>query len=211
MAITRRDFLKYTATVGGGLLLGIGIFDLKPIVAYAEDNPPVWTSEAITVCGYCSVGCSMIAGKAISGPLLGYVTYVQGNPDSPINKGALCSKGSASAQFSTVVYASTELSGDYINYKREINPNRLTTVKYRAGGATAWTSTTWDAAIAAIAGKVKATRDANFVEMEGGITVNRCTGIGVLGGSCLNNEPAYLISKLMRAVGVVYLETQARN
>jgi formate dehydrogenase major subunit len=203
MAITRRDFLKYTAAVGGGLLLGIGIFDLKPIVAHAETNPPVWHSEFTTVCGYCSVGCSMIAGKAISGPLLGYVTYIQGNPDAPINKGALCSKGMASVQFSTIVDPST---GNVIP-----NPRRLTQPLYRAAGATAWTSITWDVAITGIAGKVKATRDSYFVETASGITVNRCPSIATLGGSSLTNEAAYLLSKLNRGLGVVYLETQARN
>jgi formate dehydrogenase major subunit len=96
MAVTRREFLKFSTATGTGLLLGI--FDLKPIAAYAQANSPVWASEAISVCGYCSVGCSMIVGSQG-----GYVTYVQGNPDSPINKGSLCSKGSASAQLSTIV------------------------------------------------------------------------------------------------------------
>ncbi len=91
MGITRRDFLKLSTATGAGVLLGS--FDLKPMVAYAQANPPVWTSEAISVCGYCSVGCSMIIGSQG-----GSVTYVEGNPDSPINQGSLCSKGSASAQ-----------------------------------------------------------------------------------------------------------------
>jgi len=200
MAITRRDFLKVSGITGAGLLFGV--FDLKPIVAYAQANPPVWTSEAITVCGYCSVGCSMIAGN--SG---GYVHYIQGNPDSPINKGALCSKGMASAQFSTIV---SNDSGDRIPH-----PDRLTKVLYRAPYGSDWQEITWTDAIAAIANKVKATRDATFIESEtidgSPLTVNRCQGIGVLGGSSLNNESAYLIAKLYRALGVVYLETQARN
>lgn len=193
--ITRRDFLKYSAAVGGGLLLGIGLFDLKPIKAYADASPPVWGSEAITVCGYCSVGCSMVAGKATSGSLSGYVTYVQGNPDSPINKGALCSKGSASAQFSTIVNATTGL--------REPHPGRLTQPMYRAAGGTQWTPISWPTAISDIAAKVKATR--------GTLTEGRTETIATLGGSSLNNEAAYLITKLNRALGVVYLETQARN
>jgi formate dehydrogenase major subunit len=201
MAITRRKFLKYSAVTGAALFLGV--FNFEPIKAYAQDNPPVWMYEATTVCGYCSVGCSMIAGKATSGDLDGYVTYIQGNPDSPINKGTLCSKGSASAQFSTVVNASGE---------RIPHPGRLTKVLHRAANGTAWTETDWGTAMAAIAAKVKTTRDAvgNFAEMEDGRTVNRCTGIASLGAAAFNNEACYMITKLMRALGVVYLEHQAR-
>lgn len=203
MAITRRDFLKYSAVTGAGLLFGV--FDLKPIVAYAQANPPVWTSEAISVCGYCSVGCSMIVGSPDTGNLAGYVTYVQGYPDNPINLGSLCSKGSASAQLSTIV---SDDSGTRIP-----NPGRLIAVKHRAPYATNWDTTymTMDEAISRIAAKVKATRDATFVEYEGTLKVNRCEGIASLGASSFNNEPAYLLCKSMRALGVVYLETQARN
>lgn len=81
----------------------------------------------------------------------------------------------------------------------------------RAGGTNYWTEMTWDQAISEIAKKIVTTRQNNFEETSGGITVNRCTGIGVLGGSSLNNEAAYLITKLSRALGIVYLETQARN
>jgi formate dehydrogenase major subunit len=210
MAITRREFLQYSAATGAGVFLGV--FDLKPIVAYAHTNPPKWASEALSVGCYCSGGCGIIVGKQyLSGPGYAgdYVTYVQGNPDSPINKGALCSKCTSSAQLSSIV------SNDA--GKRIPNPGRLTEVKYRAAGATDWTTISWATALSQIAAKVKATRDATFTEIgdgtpdPSGLTVNRCTGIGCLGGSSLNNEPAYLISKLMRSLGVVYLETQARN
>jgi formate dehydrogenase major subunit len=200
MAITRRDFMKISAATGAGVLFGV--FDLKPIVAYASANPPVWTTEAISVGCYCSGGCGIIVGS--SG---GYVTYVQGNPDAPINKGALCSKCTSSAQLSTIVADDTGA--------RIPNPNRLTTVKYRAAGATDWTTISWATAISQIAAKVKATRDANFIESEtvsgSPLTVNRCPGIGCIGMSSINNESGYLIGKLMRSLGVVYLETQARN
>src|SRR4030042_4403481 len=99
MAITRREFLQYSAATGAGVFLGV--FDLKPIVAYAQANPPVWIAEALSVGCYCSGGCGLIVGP---NPIGGsqYVTYVQGNPDSPINKGALCSKCTSSAQGSLV-------------------------------------------------------------------------------------------------------------
>jgi len=208
MAITRRDFLKVSSATGAGVLFGV--FDLKPIEAYAQANPPIWTAEALSVGCYCSGGCGLIVGTNTIGSQQ-YVTYVQGNPDSPINKGALCSKCMSSAQLSTIVADDTGL--------RIPNPERLTDVKYRAAGAPNWTTISWATAMSQIAAKVKTTRDANanFTEIGDGdpdptgLTVNRCTGIGCLGGSSLNNEPAYLIAKLMRSLGVVYLETQARN
>jgi formate dehydrogenase major subunit len=87
----------------------------------------------------------------------------------------------------------------------------------RLAGDASWTPISWTQAISEIAAKVQATRDATFTDIGDGtpdpvgLTVNRCTGIGCLGGSSLNNEAAYLIGKLMRSLGVVYLETQARN
>jgi formate dehydrogenase major subunit len=200
MAITRRDFMKISAATGAGVMLGV--FDLKPIVAYAQANPPVWTAEAVSVGCYCSGGCGIIVGKNTIGGNE-YVTYVQGNPDSPINKGALCSKCTSSAQLSTIV---SDDSGTRIP-----NPQRMTQPLKRLAGSSSWTPISWTQAISEIAAKVQATRDANFIETEGSLTVNRCTGIGCLGASSINNEPAYLIGKLMRSLGVVYLETQARN
>ena len=201
MAFTRREFLKFSTATGAGLLLGA--FDLKPIVAFAQANPPVWASEAISVCGYCSVGCSMIIGSQEGD----YVTYVQGNPDSPVNKGSLCSKGSASAQLSTIVSNDTGA--------RIPNPRRLTKAKYRAPYSTDWVDMDYAAVIQMIAQRVKSTRDSTFVDIgmnspETGITVNRCEGIASVGAAALTNEACYLITKLMRALGIVYLEHQAR-
>ncbi len=201
MAFTRRAFLKFSTATGAGLLFGL--FDLKPIVAFAQANPPVWTREAISVCGYCSVGCSMIIGSQEGG----YVTYVQGNPDSPINQGSLCSKGSASAQLSTIVSNDTGA--------RIPNPRRLTRVKYRAPYSTDWVDMDYATAIQMISKRVKSTRDSTFIDIgvkspETGMTVNRCEGIASVGAAAFTNEACYLITKLMRALGVVYLEHQAR-
>jgi len=200
MTFTRREFLKFSTATGAGILFGL--FDLKPIVAFAQANPPVWAGEALSVCGYCSVGCSMIIGSQG-----GYVTYVQGNPDSPINKGSLCSKGSASAQLSTIVSNDTGT--------RILNPERLTKVKYRAPHGADWIDMNYATAIRTIADRVKSTRDLTFVDVgvnppETGLTVNRCEGIASLGAATFTNEACYLITKLMRGLGIVYLEHQAR-
>jgi formate dehydrogenase major subunit len=201
MDFTRREFLKFSTATGAGVLFGL--FDLKPIIAFAQANPPVWVRESISVCGYCSVGCSMIIGSQEAG----YVTYVQGNPDSPINKGSLCSKGSAAAQLSTIVSNDTGV--------RIPNPRRLTKVKYRAANSTVWEDREYSWAIRTIADKVRTARDSTFVDIgvkspETGLTVNRCEGIASLGAAAFNNESCYLITKLMRALGLVYLEHQAR-
>jgi formate dehydrogenase major subunit len=82
---------------------------------------------------------------------------------------------------------------------------------YRAAGATEWQTRDWDWAIKEIAKKVKATRDASFKEKDdAGITVNRTEALAQLGGAAHDNEECYLLSKLARALGIVYLEHQAR-
>jgi formate dehydrogenase major subunit len=202
MAITRREFLKYTAVAGAALYMGI--FDLNPVKAYAAANPPVWSAEALSVGVYCSGGCGMIVGK---GTLTGYpgeyITYVQGNPDAIINGGRICSKCASSAQISTIIDPATKA--------RIPNPNRITQPMYRGPGDTDWTVISWTDAISQIATKTLASRTAGWEASVGGVTCNRTKGIAALGGSSLNNEAAYMMSKLYRALGLVYVETQARN
>ena len=196
MAITRRDFLKYTAVMGSGLLLG-SLFDLAPVKAYAEANPPVWETTSTSICCFCGVGCGVIVGTKSTAP---YVTYVQGDPEHPINKGSLCSKGSSLAQLRTVDGA--------------LNPKRLTQPMYRAASSLTWSTVSWDFTLNAIRDRIRTTRAAHTVteeQIDGVWTpVNRCTGIANLGGAALDNEECYLLSKLMRSLGVVYLEHCAR-
>jgi len=133
MAITRREFLKYTAVAGAALYMGI--FDLNPVKAYAQTSPPIWSAEALSVGVYCSGGCGMIVGKGTLPGYTGeYITYVQGNPDSIINHGRICSKCASSAQISTIIDPATKA--------RIPNPNRITTPMYRAAKASTWTPIT---------------------------------------------------------------------
>lgn len=91
------------------------------------------------------------------------------------------------------------------------NPWRLSKVLYRRPGGTDWEEKSWDWAINEIARRIKNTRDTTFVERDGsGRIVNRTEAIANLGGSALDNEECYLLSKLVRALGVVYLEHHAR-
>ncbi len=186
MNITRRDFLKISGAAGAGLVLGSFGFDLMPIKeAYAA---PTWSTETTSICCYCAVGCGLVVGTIDDAP---YVTHVEGNPDHPINEGALCSKGAAMSQLRTVDGA--------------LNPRRLTTPMRRGAGDTDWTPIDWTTAIDEIAGRIKGTRDATTVEAD-----NRCTGIASFGGAAHDNEECYLLVKLLRALGLVYIEHQAR-
>ena len=93
----------------------------------------------------------------------------------------------------------------------EINPRRLTKVLYRRPGGTEWEPKSWDWTIDQIARKIKATRDANWITTdEQGYTVNRTEGIASVGGAALDNEECYLLVEMLRSLGMVYVEHQAR-
>ena len=179
---TRRQFLGglATGTVAAGALSQAGC---GPAV------PPIKTLGATattTVCPFCGVGC----GQTVS-TRNGTVINIEGDPGHPVSEGTLCSKGAAAVQV--------------VN-----NPRRLQKVLYRKPGGTAWEEKTWDWAFERIAARVKETRDKTFKTSADGLTVNRTEALACLGGSALDNEEAYLLVKLMRALGLVYVEHQAR-
>ena len=121
---------------------------------------------------------------------------IEGDPDHPINRGSLCPKGQA-------MYQIHEVDG-------EINDQRVTKPLYRAPGSSEWEEKDWDWMLDTIARRVKDTREARLVETDGGKTVNRNEGMGSFGGGELDNEECYLLAKMSRALGVVYLEHCAR-
>lgn len=189
MELSRRDFLKTSgAGIGGVFLLGA----LSDGVALAS---PVKTiplkkkgKETSTICPYDASGCGFIVISDGN-----KVLNIEGDPDHPINRGAACAKGASLRQ----------LAAD--------NPWRLNKVLYRAPGASDWEEKTWDWALDTLARRIKDTRDARFIEKDGnGNVVNRNEAIANLGGSALDNEECYLLAKLTRALGVVYLEHHAR-
>lgn len=196
MNLTRRDFIKISGAATAGLMMG-SLFDLKPIRRAYADTPPVWESVTSSICCYCGVGCGILVGSQTTDP---YITYVQGDPDHPINRGSLCSKGQGLAQLRTVDGA--------------LNPKRLTQPLYRAPRSREWETKSWTWMIDTIANKIKTTRDATTTVEEmidGDMTpVNRCTGIASLGGAAHDTEECYLLVKLLRALGLVYIEHQAR-
>ncbi|GAG26675.1 unnamed protein product, partial [marine sediment metagenome] len=122
----------------------------------------------------------------------GKIINIEGDPDHPINQGSLCSKGEALIQVAN-------------------NERRLTTVKYRAPNSDHWEEKSWDWALPEIAKRIKKTRDENWISKDKkGSVVNRVEALAGLGGAALDNEECYLWSKLARALGIVYLEHQAR-
>ena len=140
-----------------------------------------------SVCPYCAVGCSQLVYSRD-----GKVIDIEGNPASPINAGHLCPKGAATYQL--------------IN-----NPNRPTSVLYRAPGSDHWEERSLDWAMDRIAQLTKATRDQTFQEKSStGKTLMSTTAIFSLGGATIDNEWNYAHSKLMRGLGIVPIENQAR-
>jgi anaerobic selenocysteine-containing dehydrogenase len=179
---TRRQFLKglTTGTVAIGALTQSGC---GPAI------PPLKTrgaTDTTTICPFCGVGCGQVVST-----LSGKVINIEGDPGHPISEGTLCSKGAAAIQI--------------VN-----NPRRLQKVLYRAPRGKAWEEKTWDWALERIAARVKETRDKSFKTSVDGRVVNRTEAIACLGGSALDNEEAYLLVKLMKALGLVYIEHQAR-
>lgn len=189
MKLSRREFLKLTGAAAGGLMLPRGL----PTAALAAGFPlhkPI--GETPTICCFCAVGCGAIVAAQN-----GRVVNLEGDPDHPINQGSLCSKGMALAQLNTV--------------DGQINPRRLQKVKYRAPGSSRWEEKPWDWALDQIAKRIKATRDKHLIAKDSeGRTVNRLEAIASLGGAALDNEECALIVKAMRALGLVYIEHQAR-
>jgi formate dehydrogenase major subunit len=142
----------------------------------------------VSVCLYCAVGCSTLAYVSDEGKLLD----VEGNPESPVNEGHLCPKGSA-------IFGYT------------VNDQRWTTPKYRAPYSTDWVDVTMDWALDRIAEKFKAAREETFVRTgPDGKRLNHTTGIASLGGATFGVEENYLLQKLMKSSGVVSVENQAR-
>ena len=194
--VSRRQFLKGSAAVGAGTV-GLATFGFDATAAAAEVQTLKIQNarETRTVCPYCAVGCSMIAytvgGKSLNTtPVL---VHIEGDPDSPVNGGTLCPKGASTLQLA-------------VNAKRAEYP------MYRAPGESDWARISWDEALDKMTRWVKDARDDNFVEKDAaGNTVNRQTGFAFLGGATISNEEGYLTAKLMRSLGTVYIEQQART
>jgi formate dehydrogenase major subunit len=150
--------------------------------------------EYRTVCPYCAVGCGTLAYVHGSGGLntKRSVIHVEGDPDNPINGGTLCPKGASQMQLA-------------------ISPRLRHSPMLRRAGATEWEEVDWDTAMNWFARRFKESRDRTFVERDDqGRTVNRCEGIAWVGSATVSNEDAYLVTKTMRSLGLMYIDHQAR-
>jgi formate dehydrogenase major subunit len=200
MGLSRRDFLKLS---GGSLFAGSAAAHLAPAKAYAQGLKTRNAKETTTICPYCSVGCGILVHTVD-----GRVVNTEGDPDHPINEGALCSKGSSLYQL--------------VN-----NEKRISRPLYRAPGSDKWKEVEWDWALGEIALRIKDTRDRTFkvtskskvkekqpdgteVEVEKDFVVNRTDGIAHVGSAALDNEECYILQKWLRSLGLVYIEHQAR-
>jgi len=199
MDITRRNFIKLSGAAGAGLMLGTLGFDLMPIEAYATGLS--WADETKTICCFCACGCGVLA----CGTLGATVTHVEGDPDHVINEGTLCSKGSALYQTGNQLPTAAELA-TFNSTGVWPTGKRLTKILHRAAGATEWTAIdTWSEACNMIADRIKTARAAKF---DSG---NMATpNIAALGGAAHDNEECALMRKLYTALGMVYIEHQAR-
>ena len=192
--VTRRDVLKF-GIAGAGALVATGLgFD----GAVAKSNRVkqnmriAGAKESHSICPYCAVGCSLVAYTRQGSNGSVQLLQIEGDPDSPVNEGRLCPKGATAMQLA-------------------VSPRRVAGPQYRASGATGWKSVTWDFALGKIAQNIKASRDATFVTTDGnGNTVNRCEGVAFAGGAAFSSEEGYFATKLMRGLGLVHLEQQAR-
>lgn len=190
MTVSRRDFVRLSLGAGSGTAFGalVGLdVDLAPAVARTRQLRIRNATATPSVCPYCSVGCATIVHT-----VGGEIVNIEGDPRSPHNEGTLCPKGAAI-------------------YQLHNNPNRATKVLHRRPGATEWDVVDLEWAMDRVAELVKRTRDETFVErLDDGTLVNQTTGIFALGGATLDNEWNHLQQKLMRGLGVVAVENQAR-
>jgi len=199
MGVSRRDFLKIS---GSTLLLG-QVAASASADAKEQEIKIKGAKETTTICPYCSVGCGIIVHTKD-----GKVVNTEGNPEHPVNEGTLCPKGASIMQL--------------VN-----NDTRILKPMYRAPGVDSWKEVEWDWALDQIAKKVKETRDRTFKltskskvkekqpdgtekEVEKDFVVNRIDAIAHVGSAALDNEECYLLQKMLRAWGLVYIEHQAR-
>jgi formate dehydrogenase major subunit len=190
MEISRRDFLRLLGGAGSGSalsgLVASGV-SLAPAVARAQELRIKDAKTTPSVCPYCSVGCATLVHT-----IEGKIVNIEGDPRSPHTEGCLCPKGAAIFQL-------------------HVNPNRPTRVLHRDPGAADWQVWDLDRAMGRVAELLKKTRDATFIDkLPNGKLVNMTPAIFALGGATLEIEFNHLQQKLMRGLGVVAIENQAR-
>ncbi|HYM49885.1 MAG TPA: twin-arginine translocation signal domain-containing protein [Candidatus Limnocylindrales bacterium] len=190
--VTRRTFLKGGAAGAGAVGLTALGFDLAQAAQISQQFKIAGAQEANSLCPYCAVGCSLVAFTQPNADGTRRIVQIEGNPDSPVNEGRLCPKGATAMQLAT-------------------SARRVEQPLYRAPGSDHWQQISWDQMLDKLAQRVKDARDATFVAQDAaGNTVNRTEGIAFAGGAAFSSEEGYLATKVMRGLGLIHLEQQAR-
>jgi formate dehydrogenase major subunit len=196
MQLSRRGFFKITgAGLAASSVGALGFGDSgRALAAAVRPFKLAAATETRNTCTYCSVACGILiysmgdrAKNARSN-----IIHIEGDPDHPVNRGTLCPKGAALLD---IVHA----------------PTRLTAPRYRAPGTNSFKPVSWDFALDRIARLMKDDRDKNFIAKNAaGTVVNRWTSTGMLAASASSSETAYLTWKVVRSLGMVVFDNQAR-
>ncbi|CAH0246015.1 sulfate ABC transporter substrate-binding protein [bacteria symbiont BFo1 of Frankliniella occidentalis] len=194
MNVSRRRFFKICA--GGMAGTTAAALGFMPATALAETRQYklLRARETRNTCTYCSVGCGLLMYSMGDGAKNARenIFHIEGDPDHPVSRGALCPKGAGLL--------------DFIH-----SESRLKSPSYRAPGSDTWQPISWDEALTRIARLMKADRDANFIAKNNqGVTVNRWLSTGMLCASAASNETGYLTQKMTRSLGMLAVDNQAR-
>ena len=194
MDMNRRQFFRVSgAGLAASSLVALGF---SPTAALAETRHYKLSraTETRNNCTYCSVGCGLLMYSLGDGAknALGDVIHIEGDPDHPVSRGSLCPKGAGLL--------------DFVH-----SPERLKYPEVREAGTNEWKRISWHDAMGRITKLLKDDRDANFQATNAaGQTVNRWLTTGMLAASASSNEAGYITHKVMRSMGLLVFDNQAR-
>lgn len=194
MNMNRRQFFKVTGTALAGSSLGVLGFSPGVALAEVRQYKLARATETRQTCTYCSVACGILMYSLGDGAKNAErnIFHIEGDPDHPVNRGTLCPKGAGLI--------------DFIH-----SESRLKHPEYRAPGSDKWQRISWDDALDRIARLMKADRDANFIARnDKGELVNRWLTTGMLAASATSNETAVITHKVVRSMGMLAFDNQAR-
>jgi len=194
MDMNRRQFFKVCGAGLTGSSLAMLGYSPQPVLAEVRNFKLARTTETRNTCPYCAVGCGVImyslGDKAKNAKA--EIIHIEGDPDHPVNRGTLCPKGAGLL--------------DFVH-----SESRLKYPEVREPGSKEWKRISWDEAMTRIAKHMKADRDKNFIAKNAdGQTVNRWLSAGFLAASASSNETGYLTGKIVRSLGIVAFDNQAR-
>jgi formate dehydrogenase major subunit len=194
MQVNRRQFFKICSGGMAGTTLAALGFSPSEALADVRAYKLLRAREVRNTCPYCSVGCGilMYSRSDESGNVKESIFHIEGDPDHPVSRGALCPKGAGLVGF--------------VHSK-----DRLRYPEVREAGSKEWKRISWEEALERIARHIKEDRDANFVETNAnGVTVNRFTTTGMFACTASTNEVGYLTQKFVRSLGMVSVDHVAR-